>query len=433
MNHNKQDTSEELSNHHDLNWRKNFWNLIVYQVLLRIGWIFKTESVVMPACLDWLGGAGWVRGFLPIFNRFGQSIPPLLASRWLARQPLKKWVVAKTTLLMSASFLTLAFIFGAVAYRYPPGQLPTWLPFLFIAVYAVFFSCFGINQLAQNTLQGKIIPVQKRGSLMMWSSIIGVVAAVSSAVVLLPMWLSPQKAAFHYIFGVTGAMFLIASFAASLVSEEADQPVDKEKAPASLINSAVSVLVFDHQFRWLAIVAAAFGLNMVLFPHYHALASRELSASLNWLMPWLVAQNIGAAMFSTIAGKLADRLGNRIALQFTLAFQLLAPLVAVAVSLGGPTQLPLYLAVFVMLGVTPVVYRLFSNITLEYVQRRHHPKYLSTLAICLALPPMLLSIPVGYLIDIFGFRPIFLGVSLILLLGLIGTLKIREPRHRKKV
>ena len=49
--------------------------------LFRTGRIFKTESVIIPAVLDSIAGAGWVRGMLPILNRSGYSILPLLLAR----------------------------------------------------------------------------------------------------------------------------------------------------------------------------------------------------------------------------------------------------------------------------------------------------------------------------------------------------------------
>ena len=60
--------------------RRNFSLLTLYQVMMRTGWIFKTESIIMPAVLDVMGGNALLRGCLPMLNRFGQSLPPLLAS-----------------------------------------------------------------------------------------------------------------------------------------------------------------------------------------------------------------------------------------------------------------------------------------------------------------------------------------------------------------
>ena len=62
--------------------QRNFLLMVIYQVVMRTGWIFKTESVIMPAVLDVLSGNSDVlRGWLPFLNRFGQSVPPLLMAR----------------------------------------------------------------------------------------------------------------------------------------------------------------------------------------------------------------------------------------------------------------------------------------------------------------------------------------------------------------
>ena len=40
---------------------RNFLLLALHQVVIRVGWIFKTESVIIPAFLDSIAGPGWVR------------------------------------------------------------------------------------------------------------------------------------------------------------------------------------------------------------------------------------------------------------------------------------------------------------------------------------------------------------------------------------
>ena len=62
-----------------------FW-LECYQILLRVGWIFKTETIIMPAVLDAVVDSGLLRGLLPVLNRGGQSVPPLVFSAALARR-----------------------------------------------------------------------------------------------------------------------------------------------------------------------------------------------------------------------------------------------------------------------------------------------------------------------------------------------------------
>ena len=68
------DTRDEIQNS-ESEIRGNFFKIALFQITLRTGWIFKTESIVMPAVMDSISGAGWLRGFLPVLNRFGRSGP----------------------------------------------------------------------------------------------------------------------------------------------------------------------------------------------------------------------------------------------------------------------------------------------------------------------------------------------------------------------
>ncbi|HIE97333.1 MAG TPA: hypothetical protein EYQ63_10035, partial [Fuerstia sp.] len=48
---------------------RNVLTLVLHQILFRTAWIFKTESVILPAFLDSITDVGWVRGMLPPLNR----------------------------------------------------------------------------------------------------------------------------------------------------------------------------------------------------------------------------------------------------------------------------------------------------------------------------------------------------------------------------
>lgn len=76
---------------------RNIACLVTYQVVARVGWIFKTETVIMPAVLDACIASGMLRGFLPVLNRIGTSLFPLVVAHsfhaqnlfvcfWLQRQ-----------------------------------------------------------------------------------------------------------------------------------------------------------------------------------------------------------------------------------------------------------------------------------------------------------------------------------------------------------
>lgn len=68
-------------------------NLIVFglnQILMRLGWMFKAESVVIPAFIDTYTSSGTIRGLLPLILRIGQGLPQFLIAQRVARMPKKQ-------------------------------------------------------------------------------------------------------------------------------------------------------------------------------------------------------------------------------------------------------------------------------------------------------------------------------------------------------
>ena len=68
-------------------------NLVVFalnQILMRLGWMFKSESVVIPAFIDVYTSSGTIRGLLPLILRIGQSLPQFLVAQRVAQMPKKQ-------------------------------------------------------------------------------------------------------------------------------------------------------------------------------------------------------------------------------------------------------------------------------------------------------------------------------------------------------
>src|ERR1051325_129797 len=102
----------------------------------------------MPAVLDSfekglgtpLWALAWMRGTLPLLNRFGQSVPPLMMSRRIKIMPRKKWAFVATTTSMTLIFATLTCIWLVPGLIAPHTGLITWLiPLLYLVLYAAFF------------------------------------------------------------------------------------------------------------------------------------------------------------------------------------------------------------------------------------------------------------------------------------------------------
>jgi len=402
---------------------RNLLTLALHHILLRVAWIFKTESVIMPAFMDAISGAGWLRGCLPLLNRFGQSVPALAFSDRVRRTRRKKWVLVLCTLLMAVPFLTLSGLWLSLT-----EKQTGWMAVAFLALYFLFFTSTGCTQLSFGTLQGKLIRPHRRGRLMGLAGTFGAVPAILCAWFLLRKWVALPDGGFGYIFLFTGGGFIVAALVVLAVVEPADDPAAGTRRSAGhIFRDAWKAVRADRNFRNFCIVAMVIMTAQMLFPHYQALGRRQSGFEPTQLMIWVVVQNAGAGLFSPLAGMIADRFGNRRALRLEIGVAAAAPLIALLLTRNG-TGIDWYWLTFLLLGLVPVTMKTMINYTLELCKPEKHPQYLSTFKVCMALP-FVISPLFGLLIDSVGFTAVFCLISALIVTGGLLTCRIPEPRH----
>ena len=376
--------------------------------------------------MDLIGGASWQRGCLPMLNRLGQSIPPLLFSDRIRNVRLKKNALCLWTTMAGS-----CFIFLAVCWWSTGGQNRVWWPWLFLTVYAIFFIVSGVNQLVFNTLTGKLIVADQRGRLAAAGSLIGGLAFTMLAFLLLQPWLDSTPPQFGLIFGTSGLAMICSVGIAWWFIEVADEEESNLRTGIEIIANARSMVVQDRNFCLLAIAGAMFGMSITLSPHYQAIAREKLNTGYHTLLYWIVAQQVGAALLSVPAGWFADRFGNRSILRILMGLLCVAPTMLIVLQwFDSPLQV-FYLVIFFLLGLTPLAFRYFNNYALEITSPENHPAYLSTISCCISLPVIVSSLLVGWLIDAVGLSAIFGAVLAMLMVGWVATLLLAEPRHAK--
>lgn len=412
--------------------QRNLLVIAAYQVTVRIGWIFKTETIIMPAILDAVADAGFLRGMLPVIGRFGQSLPPLAFASRLSRMPLKKRPLVVTTLALASCFGLLAAAWSVLA-----GRHPLLLAVIYLTLYAGFAVSNGLNLLVLATLQGKLVPVASRGRLMLLNTTVGSVLAIAAAVVLLGPWLEAGESAFDNIFLTTAVFFALAAFVPMLIhepatlSEPAADSGRRGQGIAAALRSWKAMLSADPGLARLCLVAMFFSVALFLFPHYQAFARDRLGTQLPSLLSWVVVQNVATGLASVVAGPATDRRGTRIVLVGLLACTAITPLLVVGLSLlPHATAGQLFWLVYVPLGINPILMRTFSNAALELApDLASQPRYVSLVGVALAAP-FVVSPGVGFLVDVIGFQPVFLGGTVVIGLGVSLALGLPEPRNR---
>ena len=400
---------------------RNFVVLAVQQLVVRVGWLFKTESVIMPAFLDSIAGPGWIRGILPVLNRFGQGVPSFLLAGAVQTTPLKKRLLALSGLAMAVPFFVLAFtsVVGGVGLGWPS----------FLALYLLFWCFAGLNLLAIGTLQGKLIRPERRGRLITASIVGGVVPAVGFAWWLLPGWLDGPSPDYGRIFLFTASCLALAALVALLLREKRDEAVAVPGTLGEQVRGAWEILKSQPDFRRAVMVAAIFSSSIMIFPHYQALAREDFGLEgIHW-MTWVVAQNVSMGVMSLVVGPAADRFGNRIVLRVLIFASAGIPLFAVALTyLDRNTATGLFVWVFAGIGLVPLGFRVITNYLLEISPDDDHARYLSISQLCTAAS-FLASPLFGLLIDVTSFEVVFALEAALLALGGVLTFRLVEPRR----
>ena len=401
-------------------------NLIVFalnQILMRLGWMFKAESVVIPAFIDIYTSSGTIRGLLPLILRIGQSLPQFLVAQRVARMPKKQGFFILTGFGFTIPWCVLSLILG----------LTSWSANVIVAIFlllcTIHWLMVGCNHLANGTLQGKLISPQKRGRLLAYSNVIGCSLSIGLAIYLMPRWLSESNPRYAIIFGVTAGAFGIAAVISFWFRELPSQP--EGTAPFfKFLGDALLLLRHDRNFRRFALVILLFYAIWPLFPHYAVFGKRTLGLASSGFVTLIVAQNASNAVGAGIMGNIADRSGNRFVLRLLIFISAFTPLLAVGIS-QMPSGAQFYWIIFALIGLTPVSARIVTNYTLEIAPQEKHPQYLGVMSLFQAIP-LFVSPLIGALIEGFAFEPVFIGSGALVLLGFLLTFRLDEPRFNQR-
>lgn len=398
--------------------------LATHQILFRLGWLFKTETVVVPTLVDYVAGPGWVRGWLPTFSRLGQSLPPLFMSGRWGRCGRFKWYLAA-----SAGFMAGLFAGAAWMWRVTGVHKPWWVCPIILALYFGFFVANGFYQVLFGSLQGKLIRPERRGQLLQLSTFLGTIPSVILGWVLLRRWFADPGEGFGFIFMAAALGFGSSALVALAIWEpfrppSVDNPGGQPKYPWW------AAIRQDRDLRRLLVVCALVSANWMLTPHYQAFGRARFEATAGHLTVWVIAQSLAVGLFSLAVGPLADWKGNRLAMRVLIFGSAISPLAALAITSLPSTMVgQWYWLVYLPLGLAPLVSRVIFNYALELCEPRLHPTYQSIVNLGLALP-LAFSPLFGWLIDVTSFEAVFILAAISVLGAGILTFALAEPRYR---
>ena len=403
---------------------RNFFVFAAHLILERMGWIFKTETVIMPGFLDHLGASAMMRGCLPMISRIGQSLPQIFVAHR-----------ATGMLRHKVSFLVLSLLQAL-----PWAVLAVWLTakprvgdygFLtfFFALYFVHNLVGGARSLFAGTLQGKLIQARQRGRLMAVSSFVGCILAVVVARALMPLWLRPGQENYAALFLMTACGFFLASLVIALLREPVDDAPQSRKPFISFVVASFSLLHQNRGFGRFLFVVGLMQAVLFLFPHYTPYGVKRLGLEPMNFVLFVMAQNLANALASAMLGPVADRYGNRLVLCMLIGLAGAVPFLAIVLGSFEPqaVALRLYWIVFACLGLVPVSQRIVINYVLELTPTKQHAQSVGMVNM-VQVVPMIFAPLAGLCIDRFNFEPVFIGCALLTWFAGLLALRLPEPR-----
>lgn len=405
----------------------NLLLLVLHQIVFRVGWTFKTESVILPGFLDFLigPGAGFYRGFLPILNRLGQGVVPLFLARSMDSVSAKRFSLVFT----AATLAVPLFLAGLLAREHGfVGQQAAAV--LFLVIYFGFSAGYGLYQVAFNTVQGKLIRPDYRGRLMSYSTFWGTIPAVLVSFAVLRVWLSGQSPHYERVFLSGACLFALSGFLCLLLRESDQDEALWGEASRSLWRPFFDVLRSRPGLRALCLVGMIYSFSLALVPHYQAFARERLHIPPEQQYLWVIAQSASVGIFSVAVGWLADRYGNRLTFSLLVFGSVLTPawcLFMLHFS-QGLAEATIWLT-FVTLAFTTLAPRMAVNYALEMVPAEEHAVATAAFQLGVTLP--LLASPLwGWLIERWGFEGLLrTGILLTAIAGVMSTF-LPEPRFR---
>lgn len=406
--------------------KRNFASLVASQVVFGLGWLFKTESVVIPSAMTALGATDTELMLFPATNRLGSFVPQILFARMLATRKRRLPLFIATRLLFACFWIAAGFL---VWRRGSPGARGVF--WVFFALYALGMFTRSGAMVANSSLRGKLVRSDLRGRLVGTQQFIdGLVRTAVSILLVRPLLARTREdpRIFGLAFLASAALFMMAVVPALLIKEHEGTP-QKGRSFAAYARRSFGLLR-EPDFRRAVFVRLIHGTAFVMLPIYAKYGMRSTGDSWAGLLGWiLAAQALSRAFGGVVMGWLADRCGNRLVIRIVCALLVLWPLYALLAGKMAASRPFVYVTVYLVLGLLLPGGAATTNYVLELSPPERHPDYIGVMntSLLLGVPAAILA---GVLCDLLGHEVILLALAVLALPAVLISLRLREPRER---
>ena len=414
------------------NYRRNYTLGIISGASFGFVDSIVSPYLVLSVFVNTLGAPNLLVGLLPAIANGGWYLPQFLISHRIQQMPRKQIVyrsaaVVRTicwTLLIAGTFLL------------------THDPFLLLTV---FFALYTINNLAAGfagtpfmDIVAKTIPVERRGSYFggrdLWGALTAIAAGYFVSLLLNPNIAPPFPTNFGLIFLVAGIAVFIGLGTFSLVNEPAEASSIKSITFLEQVRAARHLVRGNYIYRRFLLTRVVLAISDIATPFYAIYATRALDIPPETIGVYIGISTMAGLIANPLWSRTSNRHGNRILLVGAASCLLALPPLALLFGFlpSSPALALPFGLLFLLNGIArPAANIAYPSYLLEIAPAPERPLYISFTNTMLGLATL---VPVigGTLLDLFGFRVLFLIALIVSLIAWWLARGMIEPRQITK-
>ncbi|WP_026487037.1 MFS transporter [Caldanaerobius polysaccharolyticus] len=385
-------------------YRRNAFLIFIDPALFMNGMTFLSITAVIPYFLIKLGASNTQISIANVLVSLGTLIPQLFIAKVV--QGMRYKSVNFTWVLLAQRFIFAAYVFTIPFFAVKNPRLSIVMFLIFWGVFSFFVGTYSPFYFSIMT---KVIPYDKRGSLLGNSYAFGSITALMSSY-LLNVLLNKLRFPLNYtaVFGLGVFILIVDALLFAIIKEPPDEQVTKGGSIKDFFKEIPVILKENGHFRNSVIAYVFIVIANVSLSYYAVYATRAFHASPSDIAAF-TAISLGANVVSNILlGQLSSKKGHRAVLMVSTVLGICASISVLLIrSLIG---------IFVAFTLSTVLssgYALSSGILIsKYVEQGSISTYVAinnTITMFFSTLMFMLS---GRLIDAFGFTSVFL-VSLV--------------------
>ena len=405
----------------DADVKRNFFLNVFDGAVFSFAMSFVSLQTVFPVLVKKVSGSDFAIGLIPVIWAAGFNFPQIFIANYVRKIGFKKPLMIKTALGQRLPWLLISIlVFFFIEDMHPNVALIFLLASLGLAAIGG-----SLNLPGWFDLISKLTPVQLRGRLFAYRSVVGAVLGILGGVVViivLDSFSYPEN--YGILFLTTFIVMMISYVFLFFIKEEKPNPPQQLFSQIEFYRRLFSILKREKNFRNFLVFDSLMMLANMSHAFFAVYAIEKFSLPESYAGTFTIVMMTSMIIGSLYFGYVADRYGHRINLIWASAFTGFASLVA----LFSP-YVQLYYLVFVGASLNLTVL-MVSRLTIiaEICSEDDRPTYVALMNMVTA-PFILSGMFGGIIVNLLGFNTLFLIAAIISVVSLLWLiLKVIEPR-----